>query len=126
MERERILRALEDAYFEIADPDEETFAEFLKSWDLDPGFPVAWVAETVIEAVETLAARKFGWYWEPLRDDYNFSGEFAFVLVDPQTHRCLTFSESPTGGHSVAVVLRITSIDEAVEAVQYLLSLIGN
>jgi len=124
MEREKILQALEEAFVEVVDPDEgETFAEFVADWNYDDEPAAAWVAETIIGAVENLIGRKFAWYWEPLHDDFNLTGEFAFVIVDPETRECLTFTEDEKSP-SCAIVTSITNIDEAVAAVECFLSLI--
>jgi len=125
MERTKILQALEEAFVEVVDPDEgETFAEFVADWNYDDGeLAAAWVAETIMGAVENLAGRKFAWYWEPLRDDWNLTGEFAFVIVDPKTRECLTLTGDEKSPFC-AIATSITNIDEAVAAVEFLLSLI--
>jgi len=124
MERAKILQALKEAFEDVVDPDEgETFEQFVKDWHYDEEPAAAWVAYTIIGAVENLAGRKFAWYWEPLHDDFSLTGEFAFVIVDPETRKCLTFTgdrKSP----SCAVITSITDINEAVDAVEYFLSLV--
>jgi len=124
MEREKILQALEEAFVEVVDPNEsETFAECVADWNYDDEPAAAWVAETIIEAVENLTGRKFAWYWEPIHGDFSLTGEFAFVIVDPKTRKCLTLTEDEKSP-SCAIVTSITNIDEAVAAVEYFLSLI--
>jgi len=126
IERERIIEVLEEVYREdVAGDPEDSFQSFLADFDRtrDPELPVYWIAETVIGAVEQLAGRKLGWYVEALKDEWNFSGEFAFVLVD-ETGKCLTFSKTSDGYPTVSVILPITSLDDAVAAVEYFLSLL--
>jgi len=124
MERAKILQALKEAFEDVVDPDEgETFEQFVKDWYYDEEPAAAWVAYTIIKAVENLAGRKFAWYWEPLHDDFSLTGEFAFVIVDPETRKCLTVTEDEKSP-SCAIVTSITNIDEAVAAVECFLSLI--
>ena len=124
MDREKIRQALEEAYAKIVEPDEDTFAacleDFCRIGDFE--FPVSFIADTIIEAVESLACKKFAWYWEPLIDEYAYSGEFAFVMVDPDTERCLTFDRETL---SVAVVTTLGNIEQAIDLVSHLLKLAG-
>jgi len=126
MDREKIRRALEEAYAKIVEPDEpdDTFAacleDFSKTGDFE--FPTSFIADTIIETVEFLAGKKFAWYWEPLIDEYSYSGEFAFVMVDPDTSRCLTLDRKTLG---VAVVTTLENIEQAIDLVAHLLKLAG-
>jgi hypothetical protein len=125
MDREKIRQALEEAYAKIVEPDEEdTFASCLEDFSKigDFEFPVSFIADTITEAVESLAGKKFAWYWEPLIDECSYSGEFAFVMVDPDTERCLTFDRETL---SVAVVTTLENIEQAVDLVSYLLKCAG-
>jgi len=124
--RERIIEVLEEVYREdVAGDPEDSFQSFLDDFRevRDPEMPIYWIAETIIGAVERLSGRQFGWYVEALKDEYNFTGEFAFICVEPKTHRCLTAMTDDLGNCSVSVILPITAIDEAVRAVQFFLSL---
>jgi len=126
MDREKIRQALEEAYAKILELDEldDTFAacleDFSKAADFE--FPVSFIADTIIEAVETLAGKKFAWYWEPLITECAYSGEFAFVMVDPDTERCLTFDRETL---SVAAVTTLENIEQAIDLVSYLLRCAG-
>jgi len=124
MDREKIRQALEEAYAKIVEPDEDTFAscleDFSKTGDFE--FPVSFIADTITEAVESLAGKKFAWYWEPLIDEYSYSGEFAFVMVDPDTEKCLTLDRETL---SVAVVTTLENIEQAIDLVSYLLRCAG-
>jgi hypothetical protein len=125
MDREKIRQALEEVYAELAEPEEEddTYANLLEGWDLGFDYPVIDIADTVIETVNRLAGKRFAWYWEPLlRDEYAYSGEFAFIMVDPETRECLTFNRETL---SVAIVTALENIEQAIDLVQYLLKLAG-
>jgi hypothetical protein len=130
MERERIIAALETAFAEISGAEYEdeptTFAQFLESFKKfrDPDFPVYWIPWTVEEAVEELTGRKFGWHEDAFKDEWNYTGEFGFICVDPETLKCLTAERSDDGRCAVSVVFPILSIDEAVQAVEYFLRLV--
>jgi hypothetical protein len=125
MDREKIRQALEEVYAELAEPEEEddTYANLLEGWDLGFDYPVIDIADTVIETVNRLAGKRFAWYWEPLlRDEYAYSGEFAFIMVDPETRECLTFDRKTL---SVAVVTTLENIEQAIDLVSHLLKLAG-
>jgi len=130
MEREKIIAALETAFAEISgagyEDEPETFAEFLESFKKfrDPDFPVYWIPWTVEEAVEELTGRQFGWHEDAFKDEWNYTGEFGFVCVDPETLRCLTAERTDDGRCAVSVAFPILSIDDAVKAVEYFLQLV--
>jgi len=127
MQNERIIEVLEEVYREeISGGDEGSFESLLEEFNTtrDPELPVYWIPETIIGAVEKLTGRKFGWYVEALRDEFSLSGEFAFILVNPLTHRCLTASTDTDGNCTVCVIVPITNIDDAVNAVLYFLNLL--
>jgi hypothetical protein len=129
MEREKIIAALEAAFAEISgaeyEDEPETFAEFLKSFKehRDPETPVYWIPWTVEETVEALTGRKFGWHEDAFRDEWNYTGEFGFVCVDPETLRCLTAERTDDERCTVSVAFQILSIDDAVKVVEYFLQL---
>jgi len=126
MERERIITVLEEVYREdISGDPEDSFASLLDEFSTtgDPDLPVYWISETIIETVERLAGRRFGWHAEALRNDFNLSGEFLFIMVDPKTKKCLTAEVTEDGYCTVGVILAICSIQEAVDAVRYFLKL---
>jgi hypothetical protein len=123
MEREKIRQTLEEVYRELAEPEEEddTYAALLRDWDLGFDYPILDIADTITETVNRLAGKQFAWYWEPLlRDEYAYSGEFAFVMVDPETRECLTFNRETM---SVAVVTALEDIEQAIDLVLHLLKL---
>jgi hypothetical protein len=130
MEREKIIAALETAFAEISGAEyedaPETFAEFLESFRKfrDPETPVYWIPWTVEETVEALTGRKFGWHEDAFKDEWNYTGEFGFVCVDPETLRCLTAERTDDARCAVSVVFSILSIDDAVQAVEYFLRLV--
>jgi hypothetical protein len=125
MEREKIRRTLEEVYRELAEPEEEddTYAALLKDWDLGFDYPILDIADTITETVNRLAGKQFAWYWEPLlRDEYAYSGEFAFIMVDPETRECLTLDRENL---NIAVVTDLENIEQAVDLVAHLLKLAG-
>jgi hypothetical protein len=125
MEREKIRQTLEEVYRELAEPEEEddTYAALLKDWDLGFDYPILDIADTITETVNRLAGKQFAWYWEPLlRDEYAYSGEFAFIMVDPETGKCLTLDRENL---NIAVVTDLENIEQAVDLVAYLLKLAG-
>jgi hypothetical protein len=130
MEREKIIAALETAFAEISgaeyEDEPETFAEFLESFKKfrDPDFPVYWIPWTVEEAVEELTGKKYGWHEDAFRDEWNYTGEFGFICVDPETLRCLTAERTDDERCAVSLVFPILSIDDAVQAVEYFLQLV--
>jgi hypothetical protein len=130
MEREKIIAALEAAFAEISgavyEDEPETFAEFLESFKKfrDPDFPVYWIPWTVEEAVEELTGKKYGWHEDAFRDEWNYTGEFGFICVDPETLRCLTAERTDDERCAVSLVFPILSIDDAVQVVEYFLRLV--
>jgi hypothetical protein len=125
MEREKIRQTLEEVYRELAEPEDEgdTYAALLKDWDLGFDYPILDIADTITETVNRLAGKQFAWYWEPLlRDEYAYSGEFAFIMVDPETRECLTLDRENL---NIAVVTDLENIEQAVDLVAYLLKLAG-
>jgi hypothetical protein len=125
MEREKIRQTLEEVYRELAEPEEEddTYAALLKDWDLGFDYPILDIADTITETVNRLAGKQFAWYWEPLlRDEYAYSGEFAFIMVDPETRECLTLDRENL---NIAVVTDLENIEQAVDLVAHLLKLAG-
>jgi hypothetical protein len=125
MEREKIRQTLEEVYRELAEPEEEddTYAALLKGWDLGFDYPILDIADTITETVNRLAGRQFAWYWEPLlRDEYAYSGEFAFIMVDPETRECLTLDRENL---NIAVVADLENIEQAIDLVAHLLKLAG-
>jgi hypothetical protein len=130
MEREKIIAALETAFAEISgaeyEDELETFAEFLESFKKfrDSETPVYWIPWTVEEAVEELTGRKFGWHEDAFKDEWNYTGEFGFICVDPETLRCLTAERTDDERCAVSVVFPILSIDDAVQVVEYFLRLV--
>jgi hypothetical protein len=85
---------------------------------------VYWIPWTVEEAVEALTGRKFGWHEDAFKDEWNYTGEFGFICVDPETLRCLTAERTDDERCAVSVVFPILSIDDAVQAVEYFLRLV--
>jgi hypothetical protein len=130
MEREKIIAALETAFAEISgagyEDEPETFAEFLESFKKfrDPETPVYWIPWTVEEAVEALTGRKFGWHEDAFKDEWNYTGEFGFICVDPETLKCLTAERTDDERCAVSVVFPILEIEDAVQAVEYFLRLV--
>ena len=127
MQNERIIEVLEEVYREEVSGDpEDSFQSFLEEFNetRDPELPVYWISETVISAVERLSNRRFGWHTEALKDEWNYSGEFLFICVDPTNHRCLTARTSPDGLCTIGIIFPILNIDDAVHAVEFLLSLV--
>jgi hypothetical protein len=125
MEREKIRQTLEEVYRELAEPEDEedTYAALLANWNLGFDYPIIDIADTITETVNRLAGKQFAWYWEPLlRDEYAYSGEFAFIMVDPETRECLTFDRETL---SVAVVTTLENIEQAIDLVQHLLKRAG-
>ena len=126
MERERIAQLLDEVFRdEIAGDPEASFEEFLTDFRevRDPEIPVYWIPDTVAAVVDKISGRYFGWHVEALRDEFHYSGEFLFIMVDPQTHQCLTAYTSAGGLCTVGVILPILTVQDAVDAVRYLLKL---
>jgi hypothetical protein len=122
--REHIAEALEDAFQDFGDeggPD--TFAEALRHWT-ENGCCGHLVAKAITYAVETLSGRKLAWYYDPwVSEDADAEPYLiAFVLVDVRTKECLTLDAVNPTPH---VVFPIETMDDAIAAVGYFLSLLG-
>jgi hypothetical protein len=85
---------------------------------------VYWIPWTVEEAVEALTGRKFGWHEDAFKDEWNYTGEFGFICVDPETLKCLTAERTDDERCAVSVVFPILEIEDAVQAVEYFLRLV--
>jgi hypothetical protein len=74
--------------------------------------------------VETLSGRKLAWYYDPwVSEDADAEPYLiAFVLVDVRTRECLTLDAVNPTPH---VVFPIETMDDAIAAVGYFLSLLG-
>jgi hypothetical protein len=88
------------------------------------------VIETIVDAVYELSGKPrsaFGWHAEPLRDEWSYTGEIAFVLVDAESGRCLTLCRPDRSNveASISVALPVTTEEEAIDAVAYFLGLLG-
>jgi len=126
MERERIAQVLDEVFRdEIAGDPEASFEEFLTDFRemRDPETPVYWIPDTVAAVVDKISGRYFGWHVEALRDEFSYTGEFMFIMVDPKTHKCLTAHTTAGGYCTVGVIFAILTVQDAVDAVQYLLKL---
>jgi hypothetical protein len=129
--REQIKKTLDEIYdAEYGDGEGElTLADGITSWLRDGEYPFH-VIETIVDAVYELSGRPrnaLGWYAEPLRDEFSYVGEIAFVLVDAESGRCLTMHrpDRPDGYTSISVALPVTTEEEAIDAVAYFLHLLG-
>ena len=129
--RERIKQTLNKIYnTEYGDGENEvTIGDGITFWLQNGEYPFD-VIETIIDAVYELSGRPrnaLGWYVEPLRDEFSYTGEIAFVLVDAESGRCLTMhrSDHPDGYTSISVALPVTTEEEAIDAVAYFLHLLG-
>jgi len=129
--REQIKKTLDEIYdAEYGDGDGEAkFADGIAFWLQNGEYPFD-VIETIVDAVYGLSGRPrnaLGWHAEPLRDEWSYTGEIAFVLVDAESGRCLTLqrSDRPETEACISVALPITTEEEAVDAVAYFLRLLG-
>jgi hypothetical protein len=129
--REQIKKTLDEIYdAECGVGDGElTLANGITSWLKDCEYPFD-VIETLIEAVYELSGKPhnaLGWHAEPLRDEWSYTGEIAFVLVDAESGRCLTLqrSDRPETEACISVALPVTTEEEAIDAVAYFLHLLG-
>jgi hypothetical protein len=129
--REQIKKTLDEIYdAEYGDGDgESTLADGITFWLQNGEYPFD-VVETIIDAVYELSGKPrnaLGWYAEPLRDEFSYTGEIAFVLVDAESGRCLTLhrADRPSGYTSISVALPVRTEEEAVDAVAYFLQLLG-
>jgi hypothetical protein len=122
--REHIAEALEDAFQDFGDEGgPETFAEALRHWT-ENGCCGHLVAKAITYAVETLSGRKLAWYYDPWvgEDPDSEPDLIAFILVDVRTKECLTLDAVNPTPH---VVFSIETMDDAIAAVGYFLSLLG-
>jgi len=129
--REQIRKTLNQIYdAEYGDGESElTLADGISFWLQNGEYPFD-VIETIVDAVYELSGKPrnaLGWYAEPLRDEFSYTGEVAFVLVDAESGRCLTMhrSDCPSGYTSISVALPVTTEEEAIDAVAYFLQLLG-
>jgi hypothetical protein len=129
--REQIKKTLDEIYdAEYGDGDgESTLADGISFWLQNGEYPFD-VIETIVDAVHELSGKPrnaLGWYAEPLRDEFSYTGEIAFVLVDAESGRCLTLhrADRPSGYTSISVALPVTTEEEAIDAVAYFLQLLG-
>jgi hypothetical protein len=102
---EQIRQALEAVWQELlqeTDAQDYSLEEYLEHyreyWD-DPEFPND-IPEIIMRAVEKIVGRPLSWYCELVRDA-GFTGEYSFVVVDPQTQKCLTYREYTSDGVNV-------------------------
>jgi hypothetical protein len=123
--RERIAKALEHVFQNFGHAGEmKTFAEALRHW-VDYGCCGHLVAATITRAVEILSGRcDLAWYhddWSSYApDDEPYL--IAFILVDVRNRECLTLDAVRQTPH---VVFSIETMDDAIAAVSYFLSLLG-
>ena len=129
--REQIKQTLDQIYdAEYGDGESRlTFADGISFWLQNGEYPFD-VIETIVDAVYELSGKPrnaLSWYVEPLRDEFSYTGEIAFVLVDAESGRCLTMhrSDRPDGYTSISVALPVTTEEEAIDAVAYFLHLLG-
>jgi hypothetical protein len=129
--REQIRKTLDRIYdAEYGNGDGElTLADGITFWLQNGEYPFD-VIETIIEAVYELSGKPhnaLGWHAEPLRDEWSYTGEIAFVLVDAESGRCLTLqrSDRPETEACISVALPVTTEEEAIDAVAYFLQLLG-
>jgi hypothetical protein len=129
--REQIIKTMDRIYdAEYGDGESElTLADGITFWLQNGEYPFD-VVETIIDAVYELSGKPrnaLGWYAEPLRDEFSYTGEIAFILVDAESERCLTMhrSDHPDGYTSISIALPVTTEEEAIDAVAYFLQLLG-
>jgi hypothetical protein len=129
--REQIKKTL-DRIYDAEYGDGETplrLVDGIDCWLQNGEYPFD-VIETIVDAVYKLSGRPrnaLGWYVEPLRDEFSYTGEIAFILVDAESGRCLTMHrpDHPDGYTSISVALPVTTEEEAIDAVVYFLRLLG-
>jgi hypothetical protein len=129
--REQIKKRLDEIYdSEYGDGDgESTLADGISFWLQNGEYPFD-IIETIVDTVHALSRKPrnaLGWYAEPLRDEFSYTGEVAFILVDAESGHCLTMhrSDHPDGCTSISVALPVTTEEEAIDAVAYFLQLLG-
>jgi hypothetical protein len=110
---EQIKQAIEEAWQELlqeADAEDYSLEEYLehyrKYWN-DPEFPND-IPEIIIRAVDKLIGKSLAWYCELVRDPSGFTGEYAFIVVDPQTRKCLTYRQFTFDGVNVHYFLSVS------------------
>ena len=84
---------------------EEYLEHYRKYWN-DPEFPND-IPEIIIRAVEKLIGKSLAWYCELVRDPSGFTGEYSFIVVDPQTRKCLTYRQFTFDGVNVHYFLSV-------------------
>jgi hypothetical protein len=122
--RERIAKALENAFKNFCHADDPaTFTDALHHW-VDHGCCGHLVAAAITRAVDILSGRELAWYYNPMisEDLDAYPYPIAFVLVDVPTQKCLTCGGVNNTPH---VTFSIGTVDDAVAAVGYFLSLLG-
>jgi hypothetical protein len=129
--REQIKKTLDEIYdAEYGDGESElTLADSITFWLQNGEYPFD-VIETIIDAVYELSGKPrsaLGWYAQPLRDEWSYTGEIAFVLVDAESGRCLTMHrpDCPDTEASISIALPVTTEEEAIDAAAYFLRLLG-
>jgi hypothetical protein len=129
--REQIRKTLNEIYdAEYGDGDGElTLADGISFWLQNGEYPFD-VIETIIDAVYELSGKPrnaLGWHAQPLRDEWSYTGEIAFVLVDAESGRCLTMHrpDRADAEASISIALPMTTEEEAIDAVAYFLRLLG-
>jgi hypothetical protein len=129
--REQIKKTLDEIYdAEYGDGESElTLADGITFWLQNGEYPFD-VIETIIDAVYKLSGKPrsaLGWYAQPLRDEWSYTGEIAFVLVDAESERCLTMRrpDRSDAEASISIALPVTTEEEAIDAAAYFLRLLG-
>jgi hypothetical protein len=129
--REQIKKTLDEIY-DAEYGDGETplrLADGIDFWLQNGEYPFD-VIETIVDAVYELSGKPrnaLGWHAEPLRDEWSYTGEIAFVLVDAESGRCLTMHrpDRSDAEASISIALPVTTEEEAIDAVAYFLHLLG-
>jgi hypothetical protein len=104
--------------------DQKTFADALRHWT-EFGCCGHLVAKAIMRAVETLSGRRdLAWYYDPwVGDDPGDEPDLiAFILVDARIRECLTLNAV---SHAPHAVFSVETMDDAIAAVGYFLSLLG-
>jgi hypothetical protein len=115
--RERIAEALEHAFQDFGDEGgPETFAEALRHWT-EFGCCGHLVAKAITYAVETLSGRKLAWYYDPWVSEDADAEPYLIC-----TKECLTLDAVNPTPHAV---FSVETMDDAIAAVGYFLSLLG-
>ncbi len=123
--REQIAEALERVFENFGDEGgPETFADALRHWT-EFGCCGHLVAKAITRAVETLSGRQdLACYYDPWVSDDPSDEPYliVFILVDARTKECLTLNAVSYTPHAV---FSVETMDDAVAAVGYFLSLLG-